>query len=464
MSVRAGVLMSTSDVRHQIVLGRPDEDDSLTLEHEVHLGAGVRLVVDLARPGSWRRLSITDWSAAALPLVAAVAGKQASHDLGDVVHQHPPAEDSDEHHVDVDPTQAGPWVQLAVIQALDRWLHRSLDQALLQAETGVAMLWAARSLPADAEVRGTLIDEALGWARRAADGFTRFLHDLDASRRPLPPALHRSIRDLVEGYRGLREQVDEPDSGLDAVLTGWQAVAKYPLPDPDGRHRTRLHRDVVSSAPSTRLGVRVVSMIDPRHVRARVLGLGSQARAGEISLVKAYDEGSVRVRVAAFERLVDPEIAQRLMARLVSRRSGRAVGFAPLVMRAGSGTKSRPPFFECTMPLNQPLEDLRADVYDALFRAQLVKGDTEEDLLRVRRAVLLLREWRGLVARAWLRSGDGRPDSPAPDELAGDELSVLRELPDAERRSAVRLLPAMTRGPGRPLVAELAAAHEDQAA
>ena len=319
--------------------------------------------------------------------MAAVVGTPASHELGHLVDQPGSAGSTDGQHLDVDTSQGSPWVRLAVIRALDRWLHLPLEQALLQAETGVAMLKAADGLPEGSDVRGTVIGDALVWARRAAEGLTRFLHDLDTFRRPLPLALHRSVRDLVEGYRALRAHVDEPDGELDAVVTGWQALASDRPADANGDHHGRQRSAVTDYAVSTRLSTRVASMIDPRHVRARVLDLGSQARAGEISLTKAFSQGqeAVQVRVAAFERWVDPEIAQRLMARLVNRRSGRAISYAPLEVRAGSPTMSRQPFFECTMPLRDPLEDVRADVFDALFPTQPAAGDTEDDLLRVRR-------------------------------------------------------------------------------
>src|SRR3712207_8536733 len=62
------------------------------------------------------------------------------------------------------------WLRVAVIHALDRWLHMPLEQALVHAELGVAMMRAALDVPHDVELGKSVIDEALGWARRGSKG------------------------------------------------------------------------------------------------------------------------------------------------------------------------------------------------------------------------------------------------------------------------------------------------------
>lgn len=423
MSARASAVLSTNDARYQAVLLGPAGPDPSSLEHEQHLGAGVHLAVSLAQPIRWSRLSLTSWSESAGTLVAAVVGPQAAAQLRDSADLPQVDRDQLDQHLDIHAPPAAPWVRVAVIHALDRWLHAPLAQALLQAELGVAMLRAAWSLPSETEIREAMVDEALGWARRAADGVTGFLTGLDTVRRPLPPPLHGSIRSLVEGYADLRAQVSGPDAELTAVLTAAKALAGRTESGADQHRSVRRGIGLTPGVEAPRPSARVVSMIDPRHVRARVLGLGERLRAGEISLARAQANGkaAVRVRVPAFESPVDSEIAERLMARLVNRRSGHAVSFAPLVMRSEPGTRSRPPFFECTMPLFAPLEELRADVYDALFHAQLGDSDTEADVLRVRRAVLALRRHRSRAAQGQLVTGappGTGPDRPLLAELA----------------------------------------------
>ena len=67
------------------------------------------------------------------------------------------------------------------------------------------------------------------------------------------------------------------------------------------------------------------------------------------------------------------------------------------------------------------------------------------------------------MARSRLKSPeDGGQASSTPDPE--DHLTTLQDLPEAERRAALDLLPGMARGPGKPLVAELATAYQNQAA
>src|SRR3954468_23941657 len=82
------------------------------LSHPVHLGAGVNVVVDPVRPSHWLELSapaVTEFSA---PILAALLGPAAVDELRGGAGSVAPA-----------PVDAGPWLRLAALDALDRWLH-----------------------------------------------------------------------------------------------------------------------------------------------------------------------------------------------------------------------------------------------------------------------------------------------------------------------------------------------------
>jgi len=433
MSVRASATLRTDDASHQLVFTREPADPAGLLGREIMLGAGVRLAIDLDRPTTWQRLSVVEWSKRAEPLVSAIVGRSAATASDQAVSGTRMDRAPKGIRVSTDSDQADPWLRVAVIHALDRWLHLPLEQTLLQAELAVATLRAAVSLPPTAEVRDAVIDDALGWARRAAMGVAQAMRDLASQPAAIPLPLQRSFQALVDGFVSLRTRVSGPDAELSTVIDSWRVVLDRLE---RGRADRRLDPPSVEQPhqPKRSRLARAFSMIDPRHVRARVLQLGDQPELPEIVLSRApaTEEDAVQLQVQAYSRRVDPEIAQRLMARLVHRRSGDAVSFAPLTLLDRPRTRSRPPFFECTMPLfGARLEDVRADVFDALDHSQLAH-DGGSDLLHVREAVLALRQRRRRLAKDWLT---GQPDAS----------------------------PGST-GPDQPLLAELAAVHLDRAA
>jgi hypothetical protein len=461
MSVRVDVLPGEDSNRPDVVLSWTALTGSAHLEHETHLGGDLYGALDLARPSEWRRLRVRDWSRTAVPLLQAVAGRKATKSLGVAVERWSVSGPIGNPALLVDTSQATPWLRLAVIHSLDRWLHLPLDQALLHAELAVATLRAALSLPQDAEARDRLIGEALGWARRASDGVTRFLHDLPGRTWPLPPALHRSLQSLIDGYASLRAMVLEPDAALSAVSDAWKEILNGSRVTNKGSERSRGHPDSRDPSDTHPPSPAVRSLIDPRHVRARVFELGNKPQSAEIVLASAEMRGqdAVQVQVPSFQHHIDPEIAQRLMARLTNRASGADHCFAPLVPRAASTSPNRPTF-ECTMPLRgSRLEDVRADVFDAVLGVPPAGNDAEHDLLRTRQGVLLLRDWRRHVAQAQLGSLDGE----LPDLVTLARLNPAEWLDD-QLGSAEDVLPPMVRGPGEPLVAELAAALQIQTA
>ena len=171
MSVRVDVLPNEDTLGPDVTVRRSEAAPPAALEHESLLGAGVRLTIDLDRPSGWRRLSVRGWNESALPVVDALVGERMTRKIDSAVADKP----STRRHLTseaftIDPVSAAPWLRVAMVHGLDRWLHLPLEQALVHAEIAVARLRAALSLPRAAGVQEAMIDEALGWARRAAGG------------------------------------------------------------------------------------------------------------------------------------------------------------------------------------------------------------------------------------------------------------------------------------------------------
>ena len=495
MLVCVTLLNGEEKAKPQVVRTTCPPDGPATLEHEAHLGAGVKLALDLARPQRWRRLTITSWRPTLEPLSIALIGEKATKELGVIVGNWLSGALRYEERLVVDSARASPWLRVAVADGLDRWLQLPLEEPLLAAERAVARSRAALALPEGAEVRDVVINDALGLARRSSAGVAHFLRELAAHDRPLPSFLYLSLQELLDGYDHLAGHVSEPDTELSAVLDCW--VTLISELHVNGNQLSQPHSQPRHAAEPLAPAGSGASMINPHHVRARVFRLGNHPKSNEIVLsgTQANGQEAVLVRVPAFRRQLDPEITQRLMARLVSRRSGDARSVALLTLRNEVDERTAsPPYFECTMPLRgSTLAEVRADVYDALFSAQEGFDDTDEDLQRVRRAVLLLREWRGLAALAQLPcaaaaparrlreiarllqpgTSDGETEGPlfAGGPSATDlyrvaergDARLLRQLREPGREPADEILLSMVKGPARPLVAELAVAYQSQA-
>ena len=327
---------------------------SSVLVHKTYLGAGIRAEVDLLRPDRWRTVTVP-------PAFA----------------RHPAAADA-----------GAPWLRIGVVDALDRWLTLPLDQSLVDAERGVARGRAARILPRDCVVRCELSADGLRLARRAASGVVAVLRQIAQRPAAPPPRLAAVLQDLVAGYTELLGELSGPDQALSSVIVGWQrlagraepAVRAVPSPPAD---------DI--PAPAPRLLGR--SLLDPRQLHSRILGMAADPTEPEIDLVATpSDPESVEVRVRAARpgRASTP----RLLARLVHRRSGEVGGYAVL-------RRVTPQTWAATVPLGglHP-SDVRADVADVLSELPPAPDDTEADLLDARRAVLFLAEWRHLAGAA----------------------------------------------------------------
>ncbi|NIK54795.1 hypothetical protein [Kribbella shirazensis] len=368
---------------------------------------GVAVEIDLADPSRWHGVEVRRWDAADPALLGALLGRDAVRRLalGEVPQELAPA---------------AAWRRLAVIDALDWWLQLPLNQGLLDAERAIARARAAASLPAGL-LRRTLVDRALVQARRSADAVTAYLDGLDS----LPRALFSGMSRLVGGYVALAQEVDGPDSALSAVPHAWK----------------RLKAPVVDRVRPAETPVASVGTVDPRQVRARIVG--------DVRMV-ASGRTSVRVVVPAFVPAPSPVVADRLMVRLVDRRSGEAQEPALLTLRSDGL------FSEVLALRGAALEHLRAEVFDA--DSEPVRS---EDLFRVRRAQLVLCEWRRAVVEARLTRNvrtRNRRLARLFDTLAPVTGPLFHGGP-----TRTDLLngawSSSTAGAGAPLVAELAAAH-----
>jgi hypothetical protein len=419
---------------------------SSPLVHAVHLAAGVEVQVDLAAPGRWRVVTGPQADATARPLLRAV--------LEEVPAPAPPG--------------PLPWLRVAAADALDRWLQTPLRQSLVDAERGVTRGRAARALP-PGPARAVLTGEALRLARRSSRDLGTVLRRLGRGARPLPTALSTALKNVVDGYAELADDVTGPDRELLSVCEGWRRLT---------RRSTGPARPVALPAadPSPPGPGRPAHMVDPRQVHARLLALAPDPAAPEITLVRT-DGDDVVVRVPAFGPEIDHDLAARLLVRVVERRSGGANGHALL-----RPSRTEAGWFEARLPLHGlHAADVRIDVADAGSELAPAVDDADEELCEARRAVVFLAEWRRLVGLAQLgraisarhlrglagRLQPSRAHTEVPLFPGGPssaELTALADLGDDELSRRLRGegvlgegLRALTAGPGGLLVAELAA-------
>jgi hypothetical protein len=453
------------------------------LGYESALGAGVQLGVDLMAPDRWCSVSFPPRDTIAQPLVAALIGECAARNLDALAAERV---DRAPCSLPADVDAALPWIRVAVVDALDRWLQLPLDQSLVDAERALSRSAAARTLPVRATARSVVVGEALQLARQASGGVVRYMRDL-ATRRALPSGLLRAMRRLAEGYADLVDEVAGPDRTLAAVLDVWQGLDdRSPVDDQPDRTPTptgdRLRLPSRGGLPA--------SMIDPRQVRARILALSADPAAGEVTKAdtRVGDGPGVLVRVPAYRRALDPAVIHRLLVRLVDARSADPQGQSVLtVSRAGH----RRVYFEGIVPVGEAgAERLRADVFDALSDVPPVSADTDRELQEVRRATVLLSEWRRLVAIAQLSAPGSAPGNhlralarrlapggpadvplfptgPSPADLvalaeAGDHELLRRASAADVADDGAKDLFATVRDTGALLAAEIAAADSDR--
>ncbi|MGW7682141.1 hypothetical protein ACWGID_15455 [Kribbella sp. NPDC054772] len=337
----------------------------------VDLAPGVTAEIDLADPSRWHAVEVRRWAEADRDLLETILGAIAVPEIDRLLATGVATSD-----VPVDCAGAGAWLRLAVVDALDWWLQVPLRQGLLDAERAVVRAQAASPLAAG-ELRRTLVDRALVLARRSAGEVTSVLNDLTDSATSLPRALFAGLSRLTAGYAALAREVDGPDTTLAAVQTAW------------GNLRAAVPVGGFKVPARSPIALPDQSGVDPRQLRARIA-------ASDVRLVAARG-AAVRVVVPAYASMPSPVVADRLLVRLVDRRSGEAQDPVLLTLRSDA---EEPVFTEVVPLRGASVEHLRADVFDADSGTAPARSDSE--LLRLRRAQLVLSEWRRAVAESRL--------------------------------------------------------------
>ncbi|MHA6621398.1 hypothetical protein [Pseudonocardia sp. DLS-67] len=464
------VARSAGDARagHAVQLIPQSSSGPCTLAYDVHLAAGVHVSVDLMTPDRWQSVSLPGVTDVDGPLLRCLIGAGAA----DRVRA------GGRRGFAVDPVSAAPWLRIAFVDALDRWLQAPLDQSLVDAERGVSRGSAARTLP-PGQARALLVGDALQLARRASNGFATFLRGLARRSEPIPGGLVLACCRLVDGYKDLRGEVAGPDRELTAVIRAWRRFSSRI--EEAGRKASGARCPEATPWAPPHTHPQRTSVIDPRQVPARVFALAADPAAAELEvrIPDRADGDAVVVRAPAFGPAVDPDTRSRLVVRLVERRSATPRGHA-LLDRAGR-------HFEATVPLcGLSASDVRADVFDALSGVPAAATDNDRGLQEARRAVVFLAEWRRLAALAHLPVAVTEPARRLRDlaarlhphgGAAGDPVFAggpsavdLNELADVGETRLLRRLrgvggpPATTGGSARLLMAEIAAAHREPGA
>ncbi|TCC04367.1 hypothetical protein [Kribbella soli] len=424
------------------IVGRPDvrltRSTPADLVRTTELAPGVSVEIDLADPSRWYAADVRRWAAADRDLLEALLGPAAVREVTGLL-----ASGDAEAGVPLEVAPATVWRRLAVIDALDWWLQLPLNQGLLDAERAIVRARAATSLRSGA-LRRTFVDRAVVLARRSADEVSTYLNGIAGA--SLPRALFSGLSRLAGGYASLAREVDGPDAVLAAVQTAWERVSRAP---------SMSVAPVVGTLPTL---ARSTSGVDPRQVRARIVG-------SDVQLIPAPQGTAVRVVVPAFAPQPSPVVADRLMVRLVDRRSGEAQ--VPTLLTLHTSAAGTPVFTEVVPLRGASVEDLRADVFDA-DSAEPATSDT--DLLRQRRAQLVLSEWRHAAAesrlsrslrarnRGLVRLLDALAPTTGPLFHGGPARSDISDLVNG---SSNHPWFSTTAAAGGPLVAELAAAYDD---
>lgn len=359
------------------------------LVHEAHVGAGVHVSVDLFAPQRFTGVSVEKLDDTSMSLVADLIGERALRTL--LV-----AEDGT--RLTVDPSAGTPWLRVATVDALDRWLHLPLDQSLVDAERGVSRLRAAASLPTGSPAQRLVIGDALRLTRNASTGVVHHLRRLARASAPLQERLRSTLDHLVAGYAELTTHVSGPDLQLAAVQRAWRSLCDHRVPGaPMLPRQLRRPQRPRSDRPVAE------NPIDPRLVPARLLG--GPADPGSAELYPVHDptgNSAVRIEVVAFAGAdVDDDPAQRLLVHVVDRRTSDPLGHG--LLTAVPATRAAPQRrFQATTPLaDRTVTDVRVDVYDVLKGAPPALRDAGA-LREARCASVFLAEWRRLVASARL--------------------------------------------------------------
>ena len=245
-----------------------------------------------------------------------------------------------------------------------------------------------------------MIGDALRLTRNASTGVVHHLRRLTRASAPLQEGLRSALDHVVAGYAELATHVSGPDLQLAAVPQAWRSLGDHRAPGgaPTVPQQPRRPQRSRSDHPAAE------SQIDPRLVPARLLG--DSAEPGSAELYPVHDStgsSAVRIEVVAFAGAdIDEDLAQRLLVRVVDRRTSDPLGHG--LLTAVPASRAAPQRrFQATLPLaGRTVTDVRADVYDVLKGAPPTLRDAGASLREARCASVFLGEWRRLVALARL--------------------------------------------------------------
>jgi hypothetical protein len=322
-------------------------------------------------------------------------------------------------------------LRIAAVDALDRWLQLPVNDALIQTERAVVRAEAA-ALLGGGPVRDGLLADALSLARAAQPELEGFLGQLAL---PVPAALLRGIRRLVDGVVALANNAEDADDlRVVAKVSERVLVAR-------GKAAPRRLRRGTWLEPHP-VGRPADGLLDPRLVPARVVRFSDDPALGEVRLTPTEVGGIpvLEVEIAAVGspgRRDEAAARDRLYARFVDASAGTPRVHARLLLTYEPA--------RCVFTARLPLEEgvdpaqLWVEIVDAAIDRPPAAGRSEE-LIGIRRAAVLLRRWRLLASCRQL-------GIVAQPELVRTVRSVSDD----------RMTPA---GPDAPLVAELAYAYE----
>ena len=481
--------------RVQIVF--PSGSTAPCLMHDCTLGAGVRVRVNAANPGQWHVIWVDAWNDHARPLLKALIGPRAVQQLD----SRSDSQRGSEPHLDwidfdmpgqqpggsgsatcgwgdqplkaragtvaaIDLRAAKPWLRVAAVDVLDRWLHLPLNQALVDAERGVARGYAASTLE-PGRARNEVLIDALRLARAASWALVEYLGRLARSPHPVPESLRKVLNDLIEGYHALAAELPEPDQQLRSVVKAGRAVLdRLPTGVDENRARTRDDaRRAQRAVLAKSLVTDVISLIDPRQIPGRMLRLSMEPAVGEVRMrvMRTNGRDAVVVEAPAYGpgngNLRGGNASQQLSVRLIDTVTGADVEGAVLTLESGAERAS--PVFRAVVPLPRAdLNRLRADVYDGTSDEPPASSDADPDLLSTRRTAVLLATWRQLVAA--VRLGESQTDDITAQvrAISGDPEATADELAEGSEpvSAGAATRRAMTAGAGDLLVAEVDAA------
>lgn len=444
MSVAVGCRRASwSDQRTQITFFAGTAAHGLM--SDCALGAEVRVRVDAADPRQWQTIWVDSWDDDVRSLLKVLIGAKAVQQL----EQQPSRPARSAPHLgrgigvdrldesmatyellsaEINLRAAKPWLRLAAVEALDRWLHLPLNQALIDAERGVVRGQAARTLRAG-RIRDAVLAEGLRLARTASDALVQYLGRLARSQRPVPETLRKLLNEVVEGYQELSAELPEPDRELRSVIrAGRRVLDRLPTgvdayrARPPGRDR-HAKRAVLASHP----GCEAVSLLDPRRIPARILCLSEDPAIGEVrmSAIRANGRDAVAIEIPAFGpgsgNLRGGCASEHLLVHLIDTVTGNDLETALLTLEGGSEGAS-PLYRGVVLRPSIPLTRLRADVTDGTSGEPPAHSDADPELIAVREAALTLAASRQVTAAARLHGVLAREDTSSTTSDAADLL------------------------------------------